>query len=553
MNMPVNWRVQFVGLIFILLATAMTARVVFLHIIDRDFLQGQGDARTNRIEKVHAHRGMMMDRKGRPLAISTPVVSIWVDPRQLDLQPATLAAIAGALGISAVDLNNKLEQSNSRKFISLLRRIPPAQAEPIMGLGIRGIYFEREYQRFYPAGEVAAHVVGFTDIKDKGQEGLELSFDQWLQGKPGEKKVVKNLYGEVVRDIKPIREAVAGKSLTLTIDLRLQYLAYRELKSAVNFYQAESGSVIILDVETGAILSLVNQPSYNPNNRKGLQLGHVRNRAITDVFEPGSTVKPFTVAVALESGDYQITSTIDTNPGFIRVGGKTIPDPRNLGVIDLGSVIAKSSQVGITKLALSLNEYDIWNMFSAVGYGQSLESGFPGESSGYLPNRRRWRDIERATFAYGYGLQVTPLQLAASYQVIASGGIKNDISMVRSEVGRGQRVISATTAANLKHMLVRVVTEGTGKRAAIDEYSVAGKTGTVRKVGKNGYEDTHHLAFFAGMAPAERPRLVGVVLINDPKGEQYGGGAIAAPLFSRIMSEALRLLSVPPRQYNEAA
>jgi cell division protein FtsI (penicillin-binding protein 3) len=351
----------------------------------------------------------------------------------------------------------------------------------------------------------------------------------------------------------PVDEMVAGKSLDLSIDLRLQYLAYRELKSAINYYKAESGAVVILDVESGAVLSLVNQPSYNPNNRVDLDLASIRNRAVTDIFEPGSTVKPFTVAVALRSGEYQRDSTIDTSPGFIKVGKKTILDPRNMGVLDLGGIIAKSSQVGITKLALSLNEYEIYTMFSEVGFGQSAGIGFPGESNGYLPNRRRWSDIERATFAYGYGLQVTPLQLAAAYQVIASGGVKKSITLLTGQNVESRRVLGEEISDDIKKMLARVITEGTGSKASINAYSVAGKTGTARKVGKAGYEDTRHLAFFVGMTPVIRPRLVGVVMINDPKGDKYGGGAIAAPLFSKIMSEALRLLNVPPDNLEEAA
>ena len=319
-----------------------------------------------------------------------------------------------------------------------------------------------------------------------------------------------------------------------------------ELKSAIKYYGAVSGSVVIVDAHTGQILSMVNQPSYNPNNRVGLELGSIRNRAVTDVFEPGSTVKPFTVAVALESGEYTPESEIDTSPGFIRVGSKTIPDPRNFGVLDLGGIIAQSSQVGTTKLALSLDEYEIWSMFSAVGFGQPVGIGFPGEGAGYLPNRRNWKDIERATFAYGYGFQVTPLQLAAAYQVIASGGVKRDLSLVKSEASEGRRVMSVETADALKKMLYRVIDEGTGRRASIEDYSVAGKTGTVRKVGKEGYEDTRHMAFFAGMTPAQNSRLVGVVMINEPSGDEYGGGAIAAPVFSRVMQEALRLLNIPP-------
>ena len=531
---------------FLLLSLAMGARLMYLQIYDKDFLQDQGDARTIRAERINAHRGMIRDQAGKPLAISTPVVSLWANPSELLENPEKMAYLAAVLEVPEAKFQRKLKNNASKNFVYLRRHMPPAIAESILQLDIKGVYSEKEYQRFYPAGEVAAHVVGFTDIDDQGQEGIELSYDKWLHGTPGKKKVLKNLYGEIVRDIRPLVEAVPGKNLDLSIDLRLQYLAYRELKTAISRYNAASGSVVLIDAQTGQILSLVNQPSYNPNNRAGLQLNAVRNRAVTDVFEPGSTVKPFTVAVALESGKYTPDSVIDTSPGFIRVDKKTIPDPRNYGELDLGGIIAKSSQVGITKLALSLDEYEIWGMFSEIGFGQSVGIGFPGESAGYLPNHRRWKDIERATFAYGYGFQVTPVQLAAAYQVIASGGIKRSLSLVKGDIDEGKRVISEQTAMALKRMLERVVDGGTGSKASIPSYTVAGKTGTVRKVGEDGYEDTRHLAFFAGMVPVESPRFVAVVMINEPKGDAYGGGAIAAPVFSKVLSEALRLMNVPP-------
>lgn len=541
-----NLRVSLVIGGFVLLALLMGSRLVFLHLMDREFLQGQGDARSVRAERINAHRGMVRDFAGKPLAISTPVVSLWTNPSELLANPESLPLIAAILDVPVRTFEKRIHDNARFSFVYLRRHMRPSLAEKVLNQKIKGVYGQKEYQRYYPAGEIAAHVVGFTNINDEGQEGIELAFDGWLKGQPGKKKVLKNLYGDVVRDIRPLVEAIPGKTLDLSIDLRLQYLAYRELKSAIQYYGAVSGSVVILDAQTGQILSLVNQPSYNPNNRVGLELGSIRNRAVTDVFEPGSTVKPFTVAVALESGEFQPDSEIDTSPGFIRVGSKTIPDPHNLGVLDLGGIIAHSSQVGITKLALSLDEYEVWSMFSELGFGQPVGIGFPGESGGYLPNRRRWKDIERATFAYGYGFQVTPLQLAAAYQVIAAGGIKRNISLVKGEVGEGRRVMSEQTADALKVMLARVVDEGTGSRASIDDYAVAGKTGTVRKVGESGYEDTRHMAFFAGMTPVDEPRLVGVVMINEPSGGEYGGGAIAAPVFSRVMKEALRLMNIPP-------
>ena len=349
-------------------------------------------------------------------------------------------------------------------------------------------------------------------------------------------------------------EARPGKTVDLSVDLRLQYLAYRELKSAVSYHRASSGSIVILDAKTGQVLAMVNQPSYNPNNRANLNLDAVRNRAVTDVFEPGSTVKPFTVAVALESGKYTTDSVIDTSPGFIHLGGKTIPDPADYGVLSLAGIIAKSSQVGISKLALTLDPHAIWNMFESAGLGQVTGIGFPGERSGELPNHTHWGEVDRATFAYGYGFTVTPLQLAAAYLTIADGGIRENVSILSSNSKpAGTRIMDEAVARQLRSMLRGVVLDGTGRRAQIEGYTVAGKTGTVRKIGRNGYEDTNHLAFFAGMAPATRPRIVAVVMINDPKGGEYGGGAVAAPVFARVVGGALRLLNVPPDNLGEAS
>jgi len=541
-----NPRFLFVAVCVVLVGVVLEARLAQLYFIEKDFLQDQGDARTIRMERINAHRGMIRDRLGKPMAVSSPVVSLWANPKEITRNEEKLRGLAGFLGVSYEAFMEKIDRNQSRNFVYLRRHLPPAEARKAMALGVSGVFEEKEYHRFYPGGEVSAHVVGFTDIDDHGQEGLELSFDEWLSGEPGKKKVLKNLYGEIVKDLMPVKDAAPGKNLDLSIDLRLQYLAYQELKSAISHYGAASGSVVILDVPTGQVLAMVNQPSYNPNNRLNLDLATVRNRAATDEFEPGSTVKPFTVAVALQSG-YSAESEIDTDPGFVRVGNFTIRDPSNRGVLNLSQIIAKSSQVGISKLALTLNEYDVWALFQDVGFGQSTGFGFPGERAGYLPNHRRWTDIERATFAYGYGLTVTPLQLASAYLAIASGGMRRDVTLLKNVEVNETRVLTKDVANSINLMLRAVVTEGTGSKAAIPAYQVAGKTGTVRKIGEGGYEDTQHLAFFAGMTPAEDPRLVAVVLINEPQTQAYGGGALAAPVFSRVMGGALRLLNVPPR------
>ena len=538
--------------LFIAAMVAMAARLVQLEVEEKDFLQDQGDARTIRMQKINAHRGMILDRRGDPLAVSSPVVSLWTNPAELPNDEGRIRTLASGLGVTLDEFKSKMARATGRNFVYLRRRISPLEADLILSLGIPGVYGEKEYHRFYPAGEVAAHVVGFTDIDDRGQEGIELSFDHWLKGEPGKKKVLKNLYGEVVKDLMPIAEAVPGRALQLSIDQRLQFLAYRELKSAVQQYEALSGSMVLLDVHTGEILAMVNQPSYNPNNRIQLDLGSVRNRAVTDAFEPGSTVKPLTVAIALQSGK-PTDFVVDTHPGFMRVGNAVIRDPRNRGELDLGGILAHSSQVGISRLALMVNEYDVWNLFQNLGFGEVTGVGFPGESSGFLPNRRRWKDVERVTFAYGYGLTVTPLQLAQAYQTIASGGIKQSVSLIKDPTPKSERVMAEDIAVSLQSMLHRVVTEGTGKKAAIEAYEVAGKTGTARKLGERGYDDQRHIAFFAGFAPLSSPRFVGVVVINEPKTASVGGGSIAAPIFSRTMRSVLRLNSVLPTFVREAA
>jgi cell division protein FtsI (penicillin-binding protein 3) len=538
---------------FLCIGLILVWRVFDLHISERDFLQKQGDARTVRVEKIGAHRGMIRDRRGKPLAISSPVGSLWVNPQLLGDGAEQIGLLSDFLSVEPQLIRDKLNKNKSRNFAYLKRHLPPDSLEKLLELKMPGVFVEREFHRFYPAGEVTAHVLGLTDIDDEGQEGIELAYNDWLKGASGSKEVLKNLYGQVVKDIRPLVEARPGRSLSLSLDLRVQYHAYRELKTAVQRYEAESGSVVILDVITGEVLAMVNYPSFNPNNRTTINLNHVRNRSVTDVFEPGSTVKPFTVAAALQSGKINTKSKIDTSPGFIRVGNNTIRDPSNRGVMEVEEIIAYSSQVGITKLALNLEEHEVRNMFSRIGFGRSTGSGFPGESTGELPNYRSWTDIDRAALAFGYGLMVTPLQLAGAYLTIASGGVKRPATFLKSTgPAKSERVMDAVVASDLLKMLRKVVTQGTGSRASVSSYTVAGKTGTVRKVNEAGYQDTHHLAFFAGITPAENPRLVAVVLINDPQSKEFGGGTVAAPVFSRVISGALRLLNVPPNNMGGA-
>ncbi|MCP3906652.1 MAG: penicillin-binding protein 2 [Oceanicoccus sp.] len=547
------WRFILVILLLACLASLLIWRVLSLQVLDtergHEFLRGQGDARTVRTEHIPAYRGVISDRNGEPLAISTPVASIWINPKHIISESDRWAELAGVLGMSRQKLKEKIIQNSRRGFVYLRRHLSPQLADEILALRIKGVNVQREYKRYYPAGEVASHIVGFTNIDDQGQEGMELAFESWLKGESGSKRVLKDLHGNVFRDIGQGVSASSGKDLMLSIDMRLQYLAYRELKAAMKRVEAKSGSVVMLDSQTGEVLAMVNQPSFNPNNRRALKPAHMRNRAMTDMFEPGSTVKPLTVVAALESGRYQPNTVINTSPGYIRVGKKTLVDPVNYGSIDVTSILTKSSQVGTSKIALDLDEQSVWEVFSRFGLGVSTGSSFPGESAGLLPGRPNWRPIERVNFAFGYGLTVTPLQLAQAYSVFASGGVLRPATLLRQEqVEKGEQIISEKVAGQLVDMLKTVTGEdGTAKRARVASYSVAGKTGTVHKVSdKGGYADNRYMAVFAGLAPASEPRIVTVVMIDEPNLDKYHGGESAAPVFSRVVTDALRILDVTP-------
>lgn len=523
-------------------------RVVDLQILDHDFLNGQGDARTLRVEEVNAYRGMILDRYEEPLAVSTPVVSIWANPQQIEDAATTASLLSGPLGVSSKTLRERLTVKGRREFVYLKRHLSPGRAEQIVNLGLSGIHTEREFRRYYPAAEVAAHLVGFTNIDDQGQEGLELAYDDWLHGETGKKRVLKDRYGRVIKDLQEIKSEKPGQNLQLSIDLRLQYLAYRELKAAVEEHKAKSGHLVLLDAQSGEVLAMVNQPSYNPNNRATMNHTNLRNRAMTDVFEPGSTMKPLTVAAALESGKFTTRSQINTAPGYLRLGRNTIRDHRNYGTIDLATLISKSSNVGASKLALAMDAENVLSMFRNVGIGQDTGSGFPGERIGLLPYHSQWRDVEKATLSYGYGVSVTTLQLAQAYTAFANDGWVKPASLLRQEGSvQGQQVMSAETADSLLGMLEKVIQKGgTGTRAAIPFYRVAGKTGTVHKLSEGGYQDDKYLAVFAGLAPATNPRVVAVVVIDEPGGNEYYGGEVAAPVFARVVAGALRLMDVSP-------
>ncbi len=526
----------------------LAGRSAQLQLVDQAFLQEQGDARHLRVVQVPAHRGMIVDRNGEPLAISTPVQSVWVNPQELVASPGELSQVADLLALDADRLQRLIGQRKDREFVYLRRHIPPDRAQQVMALSVHGIYLQREYRRYYPAGEVAGHLIGFTNVDDRGQEGLELAYDDWLSGEPGAKRVLKDGRRHIVEDVENIRSARPGKALTLSIDRRIQYLAYRELKAAVHQQHARSGSVVVLDNHTGEVLALVNQPSFNPNNRKRLKPYKMRNRAVTDVFEPGSTMKPFIIAAALQTGKYQASTRINTSPGLFQVGVHTIRDMHNYGVLDLTGVIRKSSNVGASKIALSLKPKTLWGFLSHAGFGVSTGSGFPGEADGHLANYPRWRDIDQATLSYGYGLSVTAMQLAQAYSVFANDGYRVPVTLLRRKGQPEHKVVySPEVARSVRHMMEAVVHKGgTAVKAAVPGYRVAGKTGTVYKSVAGGYSDDRYIAVFAGMAPVTHPDLVIAVMINEPRNGQHYGGLVAGPVFSRIMAGALRLRNVTP-------
>jgi len=536
-----------------LLATTLLAKTLDMQILHSEFFEQQGDARQLRTVSIPAHRGDIVDRNGEPFAVSAPVNSIWVNPQVVKDHLDELVAVAKLLSLDAISLKEKIKRHSSREFLYLKRHTPPELANEVMALKVPGVALLNEYRRYYPSGEVAAHVIGFSDIDDNGQEGIELAYDEWLKGRPGKKRVIRDRLGRAFDDVERIRSARPGKTLKLSLDKRLQYLTYRTLKAAVLKHNAVAGSAVILDVHTGEVLAMVNQPSFNVNDRKQLKPQATRNRAVTDVFEPGSTMKPLTVAAALESGRWKPFYKVKTAPGYIRVQGNLIRDHRNYGDLDVGGVLEKSSNVGIAKIALAMDAEEQWDMYQKLGLGISTGSGFPGEASGQISVNALTNDFVRASMAFGYGVSVTPLQLAHAYSAIAADGILRPVSFLideddeKNRVVEGKRVMSVETARAVRKMMQRVISDkGTGKRASVANYSVAGKTGTVHKFIAGGYAEDRYLSIFAGMVPADKPELVMVVMIDEPRNGEHFGGLVAAPVFSQVMSGAMRLLDVAP-------
>ncbi len=543
-----RWRANFVLALLVCGAMGLVWRAVGLQLKDHKFLAGQGAARFSRVAEITSTRGTITDRYGEPLAVSTPVDSVWVNPKELALASDQLPRLAKALKRDKNELARRVTSNLDREFLYLARHMQPADAQKIRALEIPGVYLMREYRRYYPAGEVAGHIIGFTSVDDEGQEGLELAFDHWLAGEDGAKRVIQDRYGKIVQNVEEIRAMRPGRNLVLSVDLRIQYLAYRELKAAIRDQRAKSGSVIVLDVATGEVLAMVNQPAYNPNDRDQYKAKTYRNRAVTDIVEPGSSIKPFVVAAGLASGRFNDHSIIDTNPGYIKVGAKLLEDPHNLGAIGLSTILAKSSNVGMTKVALSLEPAQMYGTLTSLGFGQVTTSGYPGESAGLLPHYSHWRPVGISSMSRGYGLSITPLQLAHAYATVAAEGVSRPISFLRVETApAGERALDPGVSRMLIHLLEAVVApDGGGKQAAIPGYTVAGKTGTAWKATAGGYATDRYLAVFGGIAPANNPRLAAVVIIDEPGAGKYYGGDVAAPVFSGVVGGALRLLAVPP-------
>ena len=547
-----RWRICLFGFALAVLVVALCGRIALLQVwpnYERGFvfLQAQGDARTNRTIEIPAPRGMILDREGRPLAVSTPVVSVWADPALMELSDLEIAALAEELDISAESLSLKLKDESGRRFVYIKRGMAPSVAEKLSPYAGRGVYLMEEYRRYYPAGEIASQVIGFTNIDEYGQEGVELSLDSVLRGSSGSQLVVRDLNGRAVESAEVIEPASPGHDVSLTLDSRLQYVAYRELKEAVVSHGATSGSLITMDVDTGEILAMVSQPAFNPNNRADIQPASVRNRVLTDLFEPGSTIKAFTLLAALESGRYRPESIVDTSPGRMTVDDKLIYDPVNYGELSLAMILAKSSQIGTAKIALDLNPDELPTLLQRFGLGELPGIGFPGEASGSVPQRYEWEPIEQATLSYGYGLAVSPVQLASAYAVLGNGGFRVTPTLYKdAPTIAPERVADEGLTDDVLQMLRGVVEVGTAQQAAAPSYDVAGKTGTTHLIGEAGYEAHKYSAIFAGLAPAEDPKIVTIVVIQDPQTDDYSGGLVAAPVFAATAEETLRILGVTP-------
>ena len=546
------WRFRVVIGLLAIMVGAICWRIIDLQVVDRDFLKGQGDARSLRHIPIPAHRGLITDRNGEPLAVSTPVTTLWANPKEMQASKDRWPQLAAALGQNPQQLAERLTQQASKEFIYLVRGLTPEQGQHVLDLKVPGVYGLEEFRRFYPAGDVTAHMVGFTDLDDHGREGVELAYDEWLAGVPGKRQVIKDRRGRLIKDIQVTKNAKAGKTLALSIDLRLQYLATRELRNAIAEQDAKAGSLVIMDVKTGEVLAMVNQPTYNPNNRRSMFPAAMRNRAIIDVFEPGSTVKPISMSAALQSGRWKPTDKVEVYPGSLQIGRYTIKDvSRSEGpILDLTGILINSSNVGMSKIAFDIGGEAIYRVMSQVGLGQYTGLGFPGERVGNLPNHREWRKAETATLSYGYGLSVTALQLVHAYAALANDGKMVPLSIIKvDKAPEAVQAIPKETAETVQGMLQQVIEAPRGVfRAQVPFYHVAGKSGTARKatVGSKGYTENAYRSLFAGFGPMSDPRYAIVVVIDEPGKGGYFGGLVSAPVFSKVMSGTLRLMNVPP-------
>ena len=546
------WRFRLVLGLLALMVGAIAWRIVDLQVVDRDFLIGQGDARSLRHIPIPAHRGLITDRNGEPLAVSTPVTTLWANAKELQVAKDRWPALAAALGQDPKALAERLEAQANKEFIYLVRGLTPEQGQQVLDLKVPGVYGIEEFRRFYPAGETTAHMVGFTDIDDHGREGVELAYDEWLAGVPGKRQVIKDRRGRLIKDVQVTKNAKAGKPLALSIDLRLQYLANRELRNAIIENGAKAGSLVIMDVKTGEILAMVNQPTYNPNNRRNLQPAMMRNRAMIDVFEPGSTMKAISMSAALETGRWKPSDKVEVYPGTLQLGKYTIRDvSRSEGpVLDLTGILINSSNVGMSKVAFDIGGETIYHLAQKIGLGQPTGLDFPGERVGNLPNYRDWKKAETATLSYGYGLSVTAIQLAHAFSVLANNGRMVPLSLIHvDEAPKATQVIPENVAKTMQGMLQQVIEAPRGVfRAQVPAYHVAGKSGTARKtsVGTKGYAENSYRSLFAGFGPMSDPRYAIVVVIDEPSKAGYFGGLVSAPVFSKVMSGTLRLMNVTP-------
>lgn len=545
------WRAWIILSLFVLSAFILGWRAIDQQLLQKAFLQDQGNRRHLAERSLAAYRGVITDRRGTVLALSTPLVSIAVDPRKLPTGTKQRRILAKALQIPFENLQTKLEEYAKKHHLYLKKHIPPDYAahihKTLTAANISGFYLEKQqHRRFYPTGEAFSQIVGFTDYRDQGQEGLERLYNTSLQGQPGHKRVLRDGQGRAVQDSANSQLPIDGQTLVLSLDHRLQYIAYRELKTAVQYHNAIGGSAVLLDVGTGEVLAMVNQPGFNPNDRKARTGSKIRNRAMTDIFEPGSTMKPLVVAAALETEKIQPDSLIDTT-GHIQLGDSTIRDSRELGKIDLSTLLGLSSNEGAAQIALSLDKTEFWYYLQQYGFGESLATGFPAEANGHLPDYTKWSQIDQANLGFGYGLSGSTLHLAQAYGILANDGIRLPVSLIKqTQTPVGTRVMHAETTRIVRRLLHRVATpQGTAPQAAVPGYQVAGKTGTVKKIHRGTYSTDRHRAIFVGMAPLEQPRLVLAVILNEPRNGEYYGGRVAGPVFAKVMGEALRLMNVP--------